>query len=133
MSASELHTQLRELQAERALAEDTGLAGRELLRLRAEDLALGLAGEQGLELLALDRLALEEDLRDRLQLGAVVGQDVLGRLVRALHDAADLVVDLARDLVAVVRLGGELAPQERLTVVVPEHARAKLLAHAEAH
>ena len=60
-------------------------------------------------------------------------QDVLGRLVGALDDPADLVVDLARDLVRVVRLGRELAAQERLAVVVAEHARAELLAHAEAH
>ena len=53
--------------------------------------------------------------------------------MRALDDAADLVVDLARDLVGVVRLGRELAAQERLAVVVAEHARAELLAHAEAH
>jgi len=45
--------------------------------------------------------------------------------VRALDDAADLVVDLARDLVRVVRLGRELAAQERLAVVVAEHAWAR--------
>ena len=44
----------------------------------------------------------------------------------ALDDAADLVVDLARDLVGVVRLGRELAAQERLAVVVAEYARAEL-------
>ena len=60
-------------------------------------------------------------------------QHVLGDLVGGLDDAADLVVDLARDLVGVVGLGGELAAEERLAVVVAEHARAELLAHAEAH
>jgi hypothetical protein len=34
---------------------------------------------------------------------------------------------------AVVGLGAELAAQERLAVVVAEHARAELLGHAEAH
>ena len=68
-----------------------------------------------------------------VELLAVLDQDVLGLLVRGLDDAADLVVDLARDLVGVVGLGRELAAQERLPVVVAEHARAELLAHAEAH
>ncbi|MDQ3849159.1 MAG: ATP-dependent zinc metalloprotease FtsH, partial [Actinomycetota bacterium] len=44
---------------------------------------------------------------------------------RGLDDAADLVVDLARDLVGVVGLGAELAAEERLAVVVAEHARAE--------
>ena len=47
--------------------------------------------------------------------------------------AADLVVDLAGDLVGVVGLGGELAAEERLRVVVAEDARAEALAHAVAH
>src|SRR5688572_27608737 len=102
-------------------------------RVGAEDLFLGLAGEQRLELLALDRLALEQQLGDVGERLAVLGEDVLGLLVGALDDAADLVVDLARDLVGVVGLGGELAPEERLPVVVAEYARAELLAHAEAH
>src|ERR687887_492247 len=67
--------------------------------LGAEHLVLGLARQQGLELLALDRLALDQDLADLLQRLAVLGQDVLGLLVRGLDDAADLVVDLAGDLV----------------------------------
>src|SRR5262249_38943513 len=79
-----------------------GRAGADLGR--AEDLFLGLAGEQRLELLAFDRLALEQQLGDRLEVLAVLGEDVLGRLMRALDDAADLVVDLARDLVRVVGL-----------------------------
>ena len=57
---------------------------------------------------------------------AMLAEDVLRALVRGLDDAADLVVDLARDLVGVVGLGGELAAQERLAVVVAEHARAEL-------
>src|SRR6185295_11245731 len=103
-----------------------GHAGRRW-RLVAEDLFLGLALEQRLEVVALDRLALEQDLRDRLQRLAALRQDVLRLLVGALDDAADLVVDLARDLVRVVRLGRELAAQERLPVVVTEHAWAELL------
>jgi hypothetical protein len=37
----------------------------------------------------LDRLALDEDLGDRAQRLAVLGEQVLGPLVRGLDDAAD--------------------------------------------
>src|SRR3954451_100405 len=74
-----------------------------------EDLGLGLAGEQRDELLLLDRLALQEDLGDDLEALAMLAEEGLRPLVGALDDAADLVVDLARDLVGVVGLGGELA------------------------
>ena len=50
-----------------------------------------------------------------------------------LDDAADLVVDLAGDLVRVVGLGGELAAEEGLAAVVAEDARAEALGHPEAH
>mgnify|MGYP000915167492 CR=1 FL=1 len=80
----------------------------------------------------------EERVRDEVRGQALervaVGHGLplsLGALVRGLHDAADLVVDLAGDLVRVVRLRRELAAEERLAVVVAEHARAELVAHAE--
>jgi hypothetical protein len=82
-------------------------------RLGAEDVFLALPFEQRLELLALERLALDEDLGDRLERRAVLAEDVLRGLMGALDDAADLVVDLARDLVGVVGLGAELAAEER--------------------
>src|SRR5205085_3204368 len=63
-----------------------------------EHFLLVLAVEQREELLLLDRLALDEDLGDLFEVGAVFGEDVLRALVRGLDDAADLVVDLARDL-----------------------------------
>src|SRR3954468_150907 len=120
--------------AARALGSGLARDGRARRRsLGAEDLILGLAGEQALELLLLDRLALDEDLGDRAQLLAVLGEELLGALVRGLDDAADLVVDLARDLIGVVGLGRELAAQEGLAVVVAEDARTELLAHAETH
>ena len=71
---------------------------RELLGVGTEDLFLGLAGQQRLELLLLDRLALDEDLGDHLECVAVLGEDVLGALVRALDDPPDLIVDLPGDL-----------------------------------
>src|SRR4051794_10881836 len=99
----------------------------------SEDLVLGLAVEQLDELLALDRLAPHQDVRGLVELRAVALEDVARRLVRLLHDPADLAVDLAGHVVGVVRLGAELAAEERLAVVVAEHARAELLAHAEPH
>src|SRR5262245_65185114 len=100
-------------------------AGRKLLGLLAPDLELGLALEQRLELVGLDRLALEQQLGDRLEVIAVLLEDVARHLVRSLDDPADLVIDLTRDLVRVVRLGAELAAEERLAVIVAEHARAE--------
>src|SRR4051812_12002102 len=102
-------------------------------RLGAEDVLLRSALEERLELVLLDRLALDEDLGDGLEPVAVLLEDPAGAAVGVLDDAADLVVDLAGDLVGVVGLGGELAAEEGLRVVVAEDARAELLAHPEAH
>src|SRR3954452_6702960 len=127
-------------QRPRALALRLRLRGR-LVRsrlwhdglVRPEDFVLGLALQQPDELVALDRLAAQQDVRRVVELLAVALEDVARRLVRFLDDPADLAVDLAGDVVGVVRLGAELAAEERLAVVVAEHARAELLAHAEAH
>src|SRR5580698_4554261 len=94
-----------------------GRGGRQLRRaglLGAEYFLLALALQQRVELLLLERLALDEDLGERAKVLAVLGEDVPRTLVGGLDDAPHLVIDLARDLVGVVRLGGELAPEERL-------------------
>src|SRR6185437_5859765 len=101
--------------------------------LSAEDFLLVLAVEQCLELLLLDRLALDEDLGDLCQVVFVLGEDRLGAMVGRLDDAAHLVVDLARDLIGVVGLGGELPAEEGLAMLVAEHARPQLVGHAETH
>src|SRR5262249_9770064 len=120
----------------RTLGSD-GLAGDRRARggrgLGAEDLFLRLARPERPGIPPSPRLALYAALGDGAQRLPVLGEEVLRALVRGLDDAADLVVDLARDLVGVVGLGGELAAEEWLAVVVAEHARAELLAHAEAH
>src|SRR5680860_654086 len=77
-----------------------------------EDDVLGLAGQQADELVALDRLALEQDLGEQLQGVAVLGEDVAGALVGLLDDPADLGVDRARQVVGVVGLGVHVAPEE---------------------
>src|SRR5436305_12064567 len=107
-----------------------GLLG---LVLGAEDGRRGLAGEQALELVGLDRLALEQDLRRGVEVRPVRAEDVARHLVRLLDNAADLAVDLARYVIRIVGLGAELAAQERLAMVVAEDTRAELLAHPEAH
>src|SRR5215211_5557089 len=107
------------------LVRDPGL----LVLLGAEDLLLGGAIEELGELLRVDGLALQEDLRDRIERRTPLDQEVLGRLVRFLDDAADLVVDLAGDLVRVVRLRGELPSEEGLRAVVPEDAGTEALGH----
>src|SRR5438270_270259 len=104
-------TALRGLRAWRRRLRDHGLVG-------SEDLLLGLAVEQLDELLALDGLPADKDLGGVVELVAVLPQDVAGGPVRLLHDAPDLAVDLAGDVVRVVRLGAELAAQERQAVVV---------------
>ena len=63
----------------------------------------------------------------------MLGEDVLGGLVGVLDHPADLVVDLAGDLVRVVGLGGELTAEEGHGTVVAEDARTEALGHAEAH
>jgi len=76
------------------------------------------AGDEGLELLALDRLALEQDLGDRLERVPAVEQDVRGVLVSALDDATDLVavigvIGLSRagyNAIAIPLAAGVLAP-----------------------
>src|SRR3954453_9492994 len=100
---------------------------RRLLLVGREGLVLRGAAQQGDELLGVDRLPLEQDLRDAVELRVLLGQQVLGGLVRVFDDAADLVVDLARDLIRVVGLGRELAAQEGLTAVMAEDSGAEPL------
>src|SRR5262249_15047176 len=77
----------------RALAPGLLGLGLYLGRLRllgvraAEDLLGALAREQPLELLRLDRLALQQDLRDPVERVAAFGEQVARRLVRLLDDA----------------------------------------------
>src|SRR5204863_2599206 len=110
-----------------------GLRRRLLRRVVLEDRLLGLARKQALELLLVDRLTLDEDQRDLVELVDVLLEDDRGVLVRFFDDAPDLVVDLPRDLFRVVRLGAHLATEERHVVVAAEDAGAELLAHTEAH
>src|SRR5919202_108885 len=93
------------------------------LFLLCEDLVLGCAREQTLELILVDRLALDQDRRDPVQLGHVALQHADRELMGLFDHTLDLVVDLAGDLVGVVRLGAHLAPEERHVVVAAEDTR----------
>src|SRR6266550_8133767 len=86
-------------------------------RLFSEDRFLFFAGEQPLELILVDGLALDEDQREPVQLVAVLLEDLRCSHVRFLDHAADLIVDLTRDLLGVVGLVAHLAAEERHVVV----------------
>src|SRR5262249_8058213 len=60
--------------------------------------------EEGLQLVALDRLLLHQQLGDRLQLVELRRQYLFRPIVRGVDQLADLAVDLERDLFAVVPL-----------------------------
>ena len=68
-----------------------------------------------------------------MELVHVLAQDAGRRIVRLLDHTADLIIDLARDLLRIIRRRAHVATKERHVVVAAEHTRAELLAHAEAH
>src|SRR6266496_365799 len=118
------------------LRQTLRLVGRGLglrLLVLVEDLLFGRAGEQALELILVDRFALDQDRRDLVQLSHVLLEHGDGELMRLLDHALDLVVDLAGDLLGVLRLVAHLTAEERHVVVAAEHAGAELVAHAVAH
>src|SRR6476659_3167519 len=95
----------------RRTAEDAG--GLALLRLRLLFVGVGrdddtlarrdlATFEDGLELLGVERLALEEILGDRLEAIALVREQRLHLGVLLVDDAPDLLVDLARRRLRVV-------------------------------
>src|SRR5436305_1417460 len=85
------------LRLRRALRLLARLVRLRLLFLLGEDLFLGGAGEQPLELILVDRLALDQDRRDPVKVGHVRLEHRLREVVRFLDHALDLVVDLPRD------------------------------------
>src|SRR5436309_11384187 len=117
-AGARLRTGARALAGCFLLALGLGLLRNALLLLGlAEDLVLGRSLEELHELLGFDGLALQQDPGDPVHHLAPLDEDVLGGLVGLLDDSPDLVVDLAGDLVRVVRLRGELAAEERLGTV----------------
>ena len=97
------------------------------------DFVFGNTVEQLEELAAVDRFTVEQNLREAMERIHVLHQHDACALVRLLNNAADLVVDLAGDLLRVVGLGTERTAEERVALIVAEGTRAELLAHAVLH
>ena len=95
-----------------------------------EDLVRIVARDEGLELLAVDGLFLDEQQGDLVQLVAVLGQDRLAVHVGLVHDPADLDVDLLGGLVGVLLAHAVVASHEGLSGIVAEGERPEVLAHA---
>src|SRR6185436_789256 len=90
-----------------------------------------LAGEDLVNLGAVDGLVLQQRLRERLQLVDVVDDDLLRALVVGGDNLADLAVGLDRRLLAVFLDGiAEVAAQEHLALALAEVQRPKLFGHA---
>ena len=79
---------------------------------------------------AVDRLALEKNARHEVHLIAMRAQDLVGAVVRFLHDARNLIVDAARRLLGVILRVAVIAAEEHLVVGLAEHLRAERRGHA---
>src|SRR2546428_988823 len=92
--------------------------------------AEGRAGsEDPGDLFAVERFALEQRARQRVELFEVLFED-LPRALRAVADnTLDLHVDLERGLLAVVLLPGDFAAEEDVLLVLAEREGAELLRH----
>src|ERR1035437_9941155 len=101
-----------------------GLDGRAL-----GDLVAGDALDDRVDLLAVEGLPFEELLRDLLERGTVLDDDLLPARVRARHDAVHLRADLPRRVLGVVGLPCEIAAEEDFSLGAAERERAEL-AHA---
>src|SRR6266542_6451030 len=82
------------------------------------------AGEECLELLALDRLLLDEERRQPVEDGALRGERLARTLVGVVDDLADLGIDLCSDLIGVVALLADLAAQEDHLLLAAKGERA---------
>src|SRR5437879_7641886 len=82
------------------------------------------------DLRRVERLLLHQGGGETVERLSVGHEDVERLGVGFVDELADLGVDLARDLVGVVRLMTQLAAEENRAVLVPELLRSGLLAHA---
>src|SRR5262249_9586326 len=106
-----------------------------LLGVRRDDDALTrrqlAALEDGLDLLGVERLALDERVGERVELLAAERQELADLAVLLLDDPADLLVDLDRGLLGVVLLArAVVAAEEDLLFLLAVRERPELLAHA---
>src|SRR6476659_8485810 len=110
----------------RLVGQEAGLAGEPR---RAQRALLDGLEERG-ELLGVQRLVLEQVEDEAVEDGAVVVDDVPGLVVGAVDQAADLLVDDAGDVLAVVALVPHVAAEEDLTRGLAELDGPHPLAHA---
>src|SRR5437879_3436130 len=89
-----------------------------------------LAGHDVGDLVGVDGLELEQRLRHRLDLVAVVLEKPARDAVLLVDDAADLGVDLLHRRLGDVLVRGDRAAEEYLALVLAVHHRPKLLGHA---
>src|SRR5262249_19534006 len=77
-----------------------------------ECLERGFAGEQTRELIPVDRLSLDQDLRNPMQIVDVLAEDVQRQFMAVVDDPPDLIVDFRRKLIRVVRFVPDREPEE---------------------
>src|SRR6185369_12755713 len=85
-----------------------------------------LAVQQAVHLVAVDGLALEQRLRQQVQLVEILAQQPERLLVRLLDDVAHLGVDEQRGLLAVVLAARDLLAEEDHVLALAERERAEL-------
>src|SRR5438309_65562 len=104
-------------------------SGRPPLR-RGSGFLEGPGAEDARDLLAVERLALEERAGKRVELLDVLVDDLAGPDGGLEHDALDLRVDHERRVLAVVLGSSHFAPEEDVLLVLAEGERPELLGHA---
>src|SRR5438309_9446791 len=93
--------------------------------------AEGCAGsEDPGDFLAVERFALEQRARQRVELFEVLFEDLPRALRAVADDALDLHVDLERGLLAVVLLPRDFPPEENVLLVLAECEGPEFLRHA---
>src|SRR5207244_7090504 len=91
-----------------------------------------LAGEQVLDLVAGERLELEQALGQELEIGVLLIENLFGLRVASFDQAPDLGVDLAARLLRDVLLARYLIAEEHLVLVLAVGDGAKLVGEAPA-
>src|SRR5215471_15246133 len=89
----------------------------------------GPRGENAVDLLAVQRLALEEGPGQHVELLQVGVEQILGTRGRIHHDPLDLGVDQDRRLLAVVLRAGNLTAEEDVLLPLAKRERAHLVRH----
>src|SRR5262249_41372449 len=120
----------------RSAARDARAAGRQTALHRGDGGGFGLAvlaaagGDELVDLGAVEDLALEEGLGDRVEDVEVLAQERAGALVAVGYEAPDLGVDRGSGALGIALRLVEVAAQEDVLVLRPEGHGTELVAHA---